>query len=60
MPPLPVPGRYDIADVDIYYNNSVRIEQLISSYIDKQHKRNQRAVSPSAAPRVIQSSDNEI
>ena len=33
MPPLPVPGRYDIADGDIYYNNSVRIEQLISSYI---------------------------
>ena len=40
MPPLPVPGRYNIADGDIYYNNSVWIEQLISSYIDKQHKRN--------------------
>ena len=40
MPPLPVPGWYDIADGDIYYNNSVRIEQLISSYIDKQYIRN--------------------
>ena len=41
MPPLPVPGWYDIADGDIYHNNSVRIEQLVSSYIDKQHKRNE-------------------
>ena len=37
MPPLLVPGQLDLADGDIYYNNSVRIEQLISSYIDKQH-----------------------
>ena len=40
MPPLPVPDWYDIADGDIYYNNSVRIEHFVSSYIDKQHKRN--------------------
>ena len=53
MPPLPVPGRYDIADGDIYYNNSVRIEQLVSSYIDKQHKRNKGNVAQVKKPPFV-------